>query len=1791
MSALSSLLGKTLLKGRAGPAGTEHGAMNALRYALETMPREKGFHLEHGTLRRDVFAELYTAFWGPYPHFFLPPNVSQGHALLSEVQQLAPPAVSDPHRGRSCARILAKGECCYRCKDCAIDDNFALCSQCFHATDHTGHTVTFYLVQQPGECCHCGDREVWRVPLNCRHHPVGENEPTVGNRQLDPWQSKQSARTHLPIELRDSMSRTIAYALDFVIDTLDFSPDEALLPDSETELRLQPTADPIHKELFMILVWNDEKHSFEEVLDLITDATSCSRDAALAMTGRIEEHGRAVVLTYRGTEKVLEVAHLIANIDMGVTVRRAYDTFREEMAALIIEWLLDLMRCHVVGDPLLLRELVAAELLQPRQKDTKSLQLVPEAARLFQEVENLARVDWLFIYHTRLWKRPRLHLKQMYAAILAIGHSHKLALADHFARMYTRLIDSYLLTDREAETSIKFFTLQVFTVPTIAAHCVKQHKIIDRILEMITAFFTNQISNKRVIYPPNQALEVDVDSMPFKSKRFMPIFSDLRYICTSGVVQQHIVGAPSLVKEFGKVCQMFVGINASKRAVASHVEYETDAWISVFNVTLSLSRVVKTFGEAYAHAGTKDLVGAILSVIHQILMVCSMIEPRLDRDKYEPIKYHTVTFGGNSYKIIDFSVLSGWVSFHHALHWLLAELFRHADLLTHDKLSAVEATTMREVILRQADEKSYLTVIDFPLRVITMIAQIRVGLWVRNGFAIRGQLLHYRELMLRELCYDQDLFILQTGFVVLDSDLVFVSMMDRFELRDWFTGLSEHATYEGAHLLAMVEEFLYVVIACVGETGAAAKLSLHESVRREIVHALASGACSFTDLCKRVSERMVDDVCFEKVLAEVANFRSPDGASEGGLYELKDEAYDEVNPFFFHYTRNKREEVEAILKTRIRNKTGATDPVLVPKAINVPHGPFEMLPWVMTSEALIQIMFHSVNNVLVQSEAAGAVPASADAVLDQALYLVMFGLVQHPEDFPRIVAAKTFEDKKTVWHALASAGQLPMFKTHKTRIDWCLDNCRDALPTDVQQARMDAANAEKQRRADDTEAAKKRAAQARKDAIMKQYAQQHQTFLDQLGDDDDLDEDGDRETVRPEAFGTCIVCQEDLDSSRAFGALSMVQPSRFLRRSLDSGQTHSLIIPERHAHGHKSAFPPHDHFTGSEPPLVFNGFPASQTKFGLHASECGHMMHLECFTVYTHSIRQRHRAQAQRNHPENTQRKEFICPLCKSLGNTILPVDLPAVELGPNQTFAEWLRGTGINLLRSPPERDQLQLKTGSGEFVFWAAQDWAYVILPKHDAAEAEPMHRMLDTLMHTARVVSAQSRHLRDRAEPEASERGAGMYLPEELCSYTLGCMEVAQRTEASATSSQLIDVSETSARLLRGLVASMKKLISFHFKDRPDGGLPAVRQAIIKRLLPEWRRENSLNLPLLLRDPLTIVFETAAVAPEILRYIVILCYYASVTRATLRLVSHIGKPSPSQIDIGNAPQSVDYTSIFGDIRVFVGSVARHSPTLDHTAQVIMTALGAENVNKYIYLHTLPFLRRAVMLIRALVPAALRPVISPQAGEYTRMLEALGIPAVSQLSTQEGLQNILVGWCAHYGYQYNPSPLEYTIHLEYPHVYNLIQLPAALDTLFVQEKTMVCPRCKTVPNDLAVCLICGTICCFQSHCCRDAESLGRDRGECNMHTRECGGIIGMYFLVKRCTVLYLYAGNGSFGSTPYLDVHGEVDYSMRRGRRQYLHPVRMEDVRKIWLTHGIPTFVARKLDAMIDSGGWETF
>jgi E3 ubiquitin-protein ligase UBR1 len=1007
-----------------------------------------------------------------------------------------------------------------------------------------------------------------------------------------------------------------------------------------------------------------------------------------------------------------------------------------------------------------------------------------------------------------------------------------------------------------------------------------------------------------------------------------------------------------------------------------------------------------------------------------------------------------------------------------------------------------------------------------------MIAQIRTGLWVRNGFAIRGQLLHYRDFMLRDLCYDQDLFILQTALVILDMDTVIVSIVDRFGLLGYFSGAFLHSVYEGPQLFSMVEEVLYVFITIFSETSNVLKLPIDVAVRREIVHTLAMGPSTFADVVKRVAERLVENISFERVLKEVANFKPPESTTDSGLYELKDECFDEVNPFFYHYTRNKREEVDTILRNRLKKKTGIAEPVLVPKPLGINSGPFANLPSVFESEALLQVMFYSIYNVLVVTDSSGSAPPSSEAILDQDLHLIMLALIERGPVFSHIAAVKVFDEKKTLIDIICTLEHHEKYIPYKARVDWILRQMELHVPDEVRTRRrvIDASDG----MLPNPEDARKRAAKARQDAIMKQMKAQQESFSINF---DDLDDDDDEEMEEAQSdqvsHGTCIVCQEDLTSARPFGALGLLQPSRLIRRHPDTQNTflnEILQTPsslDRSTKQADSTFPPQNAHALDVKSLSspnFEGFPQQYTRFGLHSSICSHMMHLDCFHVYSMSIRQRHRSQAMRNQPESITRKEYICPLCKSLGNVILPVIRPSAMTLSTVPFPDWIRAVGISILKSKPDAllDSLQFRNGTGEFVFWSAQDTAYATAMRNtDRWENVETAKMVDTVMVVSKSVSQQTRHLRDRPEPEPGERGSGIYLPEELVGYTIAAIEIAQRG-ADAQGGLLPDkLSESQTRMIRGLCACLTKLAVLHFKGRPDEGREAIRQAIIKRLLPEWSRTTltSFSYPLLLRDPFTVLVETAAVAPEMLRHVLILTYYACLARTVIGLVYVLNKTrSYSTVSVVRRA----HEDIFGDVRMFFMSVVRHSPVFEHTATLVFETFGEARIEKLLYAFTLPFLRRAAILCRSILPAAF-PTPSfgaKEPSEYNRLLSVLCIPPLSDLPNQDTLQNALSGWCAHYGNSHAASQLNCGVVLDFPAVYRLARLPLILDNLFgAQEKALTCPRCHTVPVEAAICLICGTICCMQSHCCIDIEN--NEKGECNMHTREFVACLLLFFII----------------------------------------------------------------------------
>ena len=299
--------------------------------------------------------------------------------------------------------------------------------------------------------------------MDCPHHPPPiPKEDLTDLSQVTP---KSSARTiipevppvpnypyrvNVPPELRDSMHRTIGYALDFLLDTLDYSPEEPTIPNNEADLRLQPSADPMLKDQYCVVLWNDEKHSFDEVIKLLCDLTNRSQEDAKELSQIIDETGRGIIEMNSNVTRLLEIAQVLNNIDLGVTVRRAYDTFREQMSEVIIEWLLDLSRCRLATDALVIREFITTELLSPRKREAS---LHTQSAAALKELTETTRLDYLLIYHTRLWKKPRLSIKELYGSILALGQAHKLGLGTS-----TQSIHRFTITNYPQRAALHAFT-------------------------------------------------------------------------------------------------------------------------------------------------------------------------------------------------------------------------------------------------------------------------------------------------------------------------------------------------------------------------------------------------------------------------------------------------------------------------------------------------------------------------------------------------------------------------------------------------------------------------------------------------------------------------------------------------------------------------------------------------------------------------------------------------------------------------------------------------------------------------------------------------------------------------------------------------------------------------------------------------------------------------------------------------------------------------------------------------------------------------------------------------------------------------------------------------------------------------------------------------------------------------------------------------------------------------------------------------------------------------------------
>jgi E3 ubiquitin-protein ligase UBR1 len=319
---------------------------------------------------------LYSLFWSlaggreEHMRLFFPEGKrpTTGTWKLREAQGAVDGAeYTEAARGKACGHIFKSGEATYRCKTCSADDTCVLCSRCYDSSDHTGHMV--YIQISPGNsgCCDCGDPEAWRLPIHCSIHTERGHEFKK--------EGKTREAASLPDELVESIRMTIGRAFDYICDVISCSPEQLRVPKTvenitadERMSRLTSSyykGDIIEEPMeYALLLWNDEKHTVNEVRDQVARACKLRMPEALARAHETDDVGRSIVKYDTDLESLLDVSRIIEQIKVTVTIRSARDTFREQMCGTIIEWLGDIAGCSVGHDHNILRQVVCEEMLK-----------------------------------------------------------------------------------------------------------------------------------------------------------------------------------------------------------------------------------------------------------------------------------------------------------------------------------------------------------------------------------------------------------------------------------------------------------------------------------------------------------------------------------------------------------------------------------------------------------------------------------------------------------------------------------------------------------------------------------------------------------------------------------------------------------------------------------------------------------------------------------------------------------------------------------------------------------------------------------------------------------------------------------------------------------------------------------------------------------------------------------------------------------------------------------------------------------------------------------------------------------------------------------------------------------------------------------------------------------------------------------------------------------------------------------------------------------------------------------
>ncbi|KAH8910933.1 hypothetical protein BR93DRAFT_923658 [Coniochaeta sp. PMI_546] len=1004
---------------------------------------------------------------------------------------------------------------------------------------------------------------------------------------------------------------------------------------------------------------------------------------------------------------------------------------------------------------------------------------LPVAENIFERV----RLDWLILFDLRMWKRVRNDLRSLYISTIVAVPEFKRILGLRFAGLYTTLAQLYLIGDREPDHSIINLSLQILTTPSITAEVVERGNFLTNLMAILYTFLTaRQVGNP---WDVSSSAVLSFDTGSVTNRRMYHFFLDLKYLMASPHVQEKLRTEQRYIMQFLDLVKLHQGICPNVRAVGEHIEYEADGWISASLITREVNRLCRQFSEAFRNLKGEDLlyVAQAIRLVAKNVIINSIGAERHRFQQAEikdEVKFKTLTDfefedSDREFEVVKFVVEEQPISFHHALHYTLSYLIECGKSMPVRELRDLLTFTTQELTMkprsmgkkwmprRDLNPEDYLMALfDYPLRVCAWLAQMKAGMWVRNGLSLRHQAGTYRGVVQRDVSHHRDIFLLQTALVVCNPSRVLASIVERFGMEKWVKGLFEQKSkaQDDTQHLDVVEDMIHLLVVLLSD-----RTSLMQNdeqtpsnllaMRRDLIHVLCFKPLSFSDIGQKLPDKFQDHEDFQALLKEMTTFKAPEGLTDVGTFELKPEFVEEIDPYIAHYNKNQREEAELAYRKIMAKKTGkpVEDVVYEPKLRPISSGAFAGLADCTKTGMFAQIIYYSLLYTMVFRKITPDVQFTrVETFLQVVLHLILIAisedntneLDQSQTSFVSIALSRNARSNfmpdapqaKTIVALLNLMTTKEEYKSSHPKINLILKRMRQKQPHMFDYAyhhlglsvdRINTASPANTM-ADEEREKKKKAALDRQARVMAQFQQQQKSFMANQDNIDwgDVDVDEDEELPPAEEHknfwkypsGTCILCQEDTDDHQLYGTFAFLMESNIVRQT--DLQDPDFVreasnVPENLDRSAEAIRPfgvagenrisvqkvnRSGETFATELQTLGKGFPSKLSRPGPVSIGCGHIMHYSCFEMYFEATVRRHASQIARHPPEDVERLEFVCPLCKALGNAFLPIVWKGKEEsypGPLQApvpFDEWLNTqlhSGYYVLGAPRPTDQVQ--------------------------------------------------------------------------------------------------------------------------------------------------------------------------------------------------------------------------------------------------------------------------------------------------------------------------------------------------------------------------------------------------------------------------------------------------------------------------------------------------------------------